>query len=118
MDLLRAAQRNDGGIARNERAHRYALACQRGRQCADHIGQAAGLDQRIDLGGDCENAQRLHLPNRSIIGCVIRQMPRAVRRKRLASSTGSSPTTSPAGICTPRVDDDVCVSRAPRPIST
>ena len=40
--------------------------------------------------------------SRSIIGCVIRQMPLSVRRKRCASRSGSSPTTRPSGMRTPR----------------
>ena len=42
----------------------------------------------------------------SIIGWVIRQMPLSVRRKRLASSSGSSPTTRPSGISHAAIDDD------------
>ncbi len=55
--------------------------------------------------------------SRSIMGCVIKTRPLAVLRKRLASFSGSSPTTSPAGITTPR-SMTTSRSRAPRPIST
>ena len=54
--------------------------------------------------------------NRSIIGSVMRQMPLSVRRKRAASCSGSSPTTSPSGILTPR-SMMTRRRRAPRPIS-
>ena len=46
-----------GRIARHQRAHLDALLRQRRRQRADHIGEAAGLDQRKDLRGDRENLQ-------------------------------------------------------------
>ena len=58
-----------------------------------------------------------HASSRSTIGCVIRQMPLSVRRKRRASKSGSSPTTRPSGIHTPR-STMTFVSRADRPIST
>ena len=54
--------------------------------------------------------------SRSIIGWVIRQIPLSVRRKRAASCSGSSPTTRPSGMQTPR-SMMTRRSRAPRPIS-
>ncbi len=51
---------------------------------------------------------------RSIIGWVIRQMPPSLRRKRSASSSGSSPTTSPSGMVT-AASITTLVSRAERP---
>lgn len=41
-----------------------------------------------------------YIPSLSIIVCVIRQTPFSVRRKRFASSSGSSPTTRPSGMTT------------------
>ena len=54
---------------------------------------------------------------RSSIGWVTRQTPCSVRRKRWASSSGSSPITRPGGIFTPR-STTTRLSRACRPIST
>ena len=47
------------------------------------------------------------------MGWVMRQTPLSLRRKRLASSSGSSPTTRPSGILTPR-STTTRLSRAPR----
>src|SRR5262249_13197759 len=81
-----------------QRGHRDPELAQRRGQAGGHISQASGLHERIKLGNDREN---FHV-SLSIIGCVIRQTPLSVRRKRLASSSGSSPTTSPEGMRTPR----------------
>jgi hypothetical protein len=60
---------------------------------------------------------RVQVPSRSSIACVIRQMPFSVRRKRRASLSGSSPTSSPSGMVTPR-SITTSLSFAPRPICT
>ena len=113
---LRALERGEHGrIARHQRRDMDALGRQRGRERADDIGEPSGLDQRIDLGGDGEDVERAHL-RASSIGWVIRQMPFSVRRKRLASKSGSSPTTRPSGICT-RESTTTLRSRAERPTS-
>ena len=78
---------------------------QREGQRTGDIREAAGLDQREDFGRDRQDAQIAHAARRwrlLIIWVVIRQMPFSVRRKRRASSSGSSPTTRPSGMCTPR----------------
>ncbi len=107
-----------GRIAGDQGTHRDALGGQRRRQRTSHIGEPAGLDQGVDFRCYREQLEgRRHVLSRSIIGWVIRQTPRPVRRKRLASASGSSPTTSPSGICTPR-SMTTLVSRAERPIST
>ena len=97
----------DGGVARHQRAHLDAERRQRTRQGAGDVGEAAGLDQREELGGDRQDAHGRQPPSRSIIGWVIRTVPLSVRRKRLASSSGSSPTTSFSGILHAAVDDHV-----------
>ena len=118
VDGLGAAQRVDHRrVAGDQRVGVDAVARQRRGQRADDIREAAGLDQRIDLGRDRKDAQALHFGRRSIIGCVMRHTPRSVRRKRAASTSGSSPTTSPSGIFTPE-STITSVSLACRPIST
>ena len=104
-------------IARHQRTHRDALRGERARQRAGDIGEATGLDQRKDLRDHREDVDRRHHPNRSSIGWVIRQTPCSVRRKRCASASGSSPTTSPSGIRTPR-STMTLRRRAERPMST
>ena len=75
------------------------------RQRRNHIGEAAGLDQRIDLGGKVKDAHSFPVAyacsSRSSICRVISVTPFSVRRKRRASSSGSSPTTRPSGIVQP-----------------
>ena len=118
IDLLGRLERaHDRGIARDQHAHADILGRQGGRQRARDIGQAPGLDQGIDLRGDAEDLEKAHPARRSIMVWVMRQMPRSVRRKRCASSTGSSPTMSPAGIFTPR-SMMTFERRTPRPTST
>src|SRR4029079_3353846 len=94
-----------------------AVLAQRERQRADDVGEAAGLDEGGDFRGDGENLDAGHRSNLSIIGWVIKQMPPSVRRNRAASSSMSSPTTSPAGMRTPRSMMTLW-SRALRPTST
>ena len=103
-------------VAGDERAQLDAVLFQRGGHGADHVGEAAGLHQREDLGGDAEdrNHGRFSL---SIIGWVIRQTPFSVRRKRSASLSTSSPTTMPSGMRTPR-STTTRLRRAPRPTCT
>ena len=105
------------GIARHQRAHLDAMRLQRDRQRARDIGEAAGLDDGIDFGGDREDANRRHVLSLSSIGWVMSEMPCSVVRKRLASNSGSSPTTSPSGISTPR-SITTFFKRAPRPTLT
>ena len=104
-------------IARYQRARLDPFSFQRRRQGTRHIGEATGLDKRKNLRGDRKHANRLHADSLSIIGWVIRQMPCSVRRNRWASLPGSSPTTNPSGICTPR-SMMTFFNRVPRPIST
>ena len=100
VDGFRLFQRRQHrAVAGDQRSDRDPVPGQRRGQGAHDVRQPAGLDQREHLGRDGEN---VHYLSASIIGCVIRQMPRSVRRKRAASSTGSSPTTSPSGMQTPR----------------
>ena len=95
--------------ARDQRPRRHALPGERDRQGAGHVGQPACLDQGKNLGRDRENLHQKSLPcmpipqvpSLSIISWVIRQMPFSETRNRLASLTGSSPTTSPSGMRTP-----------------
>src|SRR5262249_18318985 len=95
-NLLRPCKcRDDGGISRHQGARSYPFRFQRDRKRADDIGEAAGLDDRIDLRGDRQDANGYHAFNPSIIGCVMRQMPCGVVRNLFASSSGSSPITSP-----------------------
>ena len=47
------------GIAGNQRAHLDAFGTQGQWQRAGHVGEAAGLDDGIDFGGDREDAHRL-----------------------------------------------------------
>ena len=133
QNLLRLANRRlDRRIAGHQRDHFGAELAQRARQRAGHVGETAGLHQRIDfrdhrqnLAGRCfRGGDHVdggfgagHRPSLSIMDRVIRQMPLSVRRNRSASSSGSSPTTSPAGMRTPR-SMITLVSRAERSIST
>ena len=102
-------------IAGQQGADGDVLARQRRRQRAGDVGEAAGLDQRIDLGSDRKDGERGHFAILSSIGWVISVTPPSVRRNRLASSTGSSPTTSPSGMTTPESITAFLI-RAPRPI--
>ena len=105
------------GVAGRQRDRRDIFARQRARQGAHDVGEAARLDQRKDFRGDGENLQLRHGASLSNIGWVIRQMPSSVRRNRLASSSGSSPTTRPSGMTTPR-STTTFESWTFRPIST
>ena len=87
-------------IAGDQRGHGHTVRRKRARQRAGDVGQSPGLDIGHRLGGDREDRQG-HPSSRSIIALLIRHTPLAVRRNRLASSTGSSPTTSPSGMRTP-----------------
>ena len=104
-------------ISRHHGARLDPFRLQSLRQRAGHISEAAGLDEGIDLRGDRKHAKGLHADSLSIIGWVIRQMPCSVRRNRLASRSGSSPTTSPSGIRTPR-SITTFFNRVPRAAST
>lgn len=110
-------RRPDRRVAGNERTHPDAEGAHRRRQRARDIGEAARLDERIDLRGDAEDRDHAAFVSLSIIGWVIRQMPLSVRRKRRSSSCGSSPTTRPSGIRTPR-STTTFFRCAPRPTCT
>ena len=97
------------------RARRMPSADERARERADDVGEAPRLHQRKALRGDHQNFHRQQPQSLSIISCVMRQTPSSVRRKRRASSSGSSPTTSLSGMTTPR-STTTRVSRACRPI--
>ena len=135
--------RHHGAIAGDQRAHRDVLARERGRQRTRDVGESAGLHEREDLRGDGQYANQIAIrakgrperglrplggqrrrtqvrrawgpttAKRSSIDCVTRQMPRSVRRKRSASSSGSSPTTSPRGNAHAGIDDHVAQLAAP-----
>ena len=106
---------DDRPIAGQQGADGDVLARQRRRQRADDVSQTAGLDQRKDLGGDGKDGDCGHFAILSSIGWVISVTPPSVRRNRLASRTGSSPTTSPSGMMTPE-SITAFLTRAPRPI--
>src|SRR5262245_10904193 len=103
-------------ITRHQSYYGDAMNFQGSRKGPHNIAKTAGLYERIDFGNHRENLHAAS-PILSIIACVIRQTPFSVRRKRLASSTGSSPTTSPGGTRTP-LSTMTFFSRADRPIST
>ncbi len=105
----------DRGIGRDQRPHVDVLAHQRAGQGAGDVGKAPRLDEREDLRGDRQNLQAAHRLSFSIIGPVMSVTPLSVRRKRLASSTGSSPTTRPSGIVT-SLSITTLLSRTCRPI--
>ncbi len=90
----------DRGIGWDQRPHVDVLAHDRARESAGYVGEAPGLDERKHLRRDRQNLNGAHRVSFSIIGPVIRVTPLSVRRKRLASSAGSSPTTRPSGIFT------------------
>ena len=105
LNVCRRQLVHHGRIAGQERADLDAEWRERAGQGAGDIGEAAGLDQRKDFRRDRQDAQAAHAASavsRLIMGVVMRQMPLSVRRKRRASSSGSSPTTRPSGMCTPR----------------
>ena len=93
------------------------FAGERRGQRADDVGEPASLDERENLRGDGENFQLAHCASLSIMGWVIKVTPLSVRRNRLASSSGSSPTTRPSGIRT-SLSMMALTSRALRPIVT
>ena len=78
----------DGRIARHQGGRLRASSRERRRQGAHDIGQAAGLHQREDFRARRPGRGSSQRSSRSIIGWVIRQMPRSVRRNRRASSIG------------------------------
>src|SRR6516225_4197508 len=106
-----------GGVAGHERAGVHLFGLQRERKCANDVGEASSLDQRVDFRSDRKDANRSHAFSPSIIGWVIKQMPPGVVRNLSASRSGSSPTTSPSGMRTPR-STTTFRNRACRPTST
>ncbi len=98
--LGRWQRRQHRRIPRQQRGDDHILLRQRAGQRARDIGQSPRLDERKELGGDGQDLQLAHRSSASIIGCVMRQMPEAERRNRLASSSGSWPTTRPSGMFT------------------
>src|SRR6266700_4439389 len=117
-EYFRRRQRlDDIGISRHQGPRFDVIGSQRGRERADDIGKASRFDDRIDFGSDGKNAKWRHASSLSIIGWVIRVMPCAVVRNRLASNSGSSPTTRPSGMWTPR-SITTFFNRAPRPTLT
>ena len=97
-------RRHDRGIARHHDAHVDVVRLQRRGKRADDIGEAAGLDQRKNLGGDGEDGDHSML---LIIIWVMRQTPLSVRRKRLASSYGILADDQALGDMDAAVDDDL-----------
>ena len=75
-------------IAGDERAHLDAAPRQRRRQRAGDVGQPAGLDQRIDLGGDREDPHQAHTP---------RQCTRHPPAKRAAARPRAAEKRPPGG---------------------
>ena len=117
-ELLRFWKRlDDIGISGHQGPRFDVVRSQHGRERADDVGKPPRLDDRIDFGGDRKNAKRRHASSLSIIDCVMRVMPRGVVRNRFASSSGSSPTTRPSGIRTPR-SITTFFNRARRPTFT
>ena len=90
----------DRRVAGEKRSDLDAFPRQRAGQRAGHVCEPSGLYEREDLRGDRENFQLAHCASLSIIGWVIKVTPLSVRRNRLASSSGSSPTTRPSGMRT------------------
>ena len=72
------------------------------RQRAGHVGEAAGLEEREDLGTNLEYVHGGHPWRASSICWVTSTTPPSVRWKRRASSSGSSPITRPSGSSQPR----------------
>ena len=68
-------RRQHRAVAGAERAQRDLFGEQRAGQGAGDVGEAAGLDQRIDFGRDRKRDDRFHDESRSIIGWVTRQTP-------------------------------------------
>ncbi len=89
-------------IAGHEGAHLDALCRQCPRQGAGHVGQPPGLDQRHAFRGDGQHTGHFSASLRSSIRWVMSVTPPGLTRNHRASSSGSSPTTSPSGMCTPR----------------
>ena len=108
---------DDRRVGGDERSHLDAFAGERGGQRAGDVGEPPGLDEREDLRGDGEDFQLAHCASLSIIGWVIRVTPLSVRRNRLASSSGSSPTTRPSGMRT-SLSMTALISRTLRPMLT
>ena len=98
-NLVSFKRLHHGRIARHECDDLDVEFGQGSRQRTRHISQAAGFHQRKHFR--C-NAQYFHSGRFAIMARVIRQTPLSVRRKRFASAMGSSPTTSPSGMTTPR----------------
>ena len=118
MDGLRLLERRrDRRIDGQHHPHLDAVMLERRRQGAHHIGKPTGLHQRKHLRCDSQYFRHFWAASLSIIGWVMRQTPVSVRRNRFASSSGSSPTTRPSGISTPR-SMTTRRSLAPRPILT
>jgi hypothetical protein len=108
---------HDRRVARDEGPNLDVLAGKRSRQRADDIGKPPCLYEREDLRRDGENFQFTHCASLSIMGLVIKVTPLSVRRNRLASSSGSSPTTRPSGMRT-SLSMIALESRTLRPIVT
>ncbi len=104
-------------VGRHEGSHLDPFLGERRGQRADHVGKPPGLDEREDLRSDRENFQPAHCASLSIIGWVIRVTPLSVRLNRLASSSGSSPTTRPSGMRT-SLSMTALTSRTLRPMWT
>ena len=104
-------------VGRHEGPDLDPFAGERRGQRADDVGEPPGLDEREDLRGDRENFQPAHCASLSIIGWVIKVTPLSVRRNRLASSSGSSPTTRPSGMRT-SLSMTALTSRTLRPMWT
>ena len=108
--------------ARGRVAGDRRIVAERAHLDVDPLGQRAAEifhvhpGPAVDVGRVFLGEQRdLHRSSASIIGWVTRQTPRSVRRNRLASNSGSSPTTRPSGMRTPR-STTTFFSRACRPI--
>ncbi len=101
--LGRVSQRpHDRRIARQERAQRHAQRRHGAGQGAYHIGQPAGFHQRGTFRCDRQHLCHFAAARLSSMSCVMSVTPRSDTRNHFASSSGSSPTTNPAGIVTPR----------------
>src|ERR1700722_1357065 len=108
---------HDRRVARDQRSDFDAFTGERSRQSADDVCKPTGFYEREDLRRDRENSQFTHSASLSIMGLVIKVTPLSVRRNRLASSSGSSPTTRPSGMRT-SLSMIAFESRTLRPIVT
>ena len=94
-----------GRVARQERADLDAERRERARQSPDHIGEAAGLDQRKDFRGDRQDAQIAHAARSEPIDHRLGDQADAlVGAAEPLAHRAPDPRRppDPSGMCTPR----------------